>query len=456
MPPELLVATGGGGYAVPPGVNEFNAYPNPAFTLNPSGVVDEGNNWVNVRWGPLALTNPANSVVLGNYAPTGNAATSSAIDHGAAQIAVGTTEVSAPKLDFFGNTRPSGTRYDIGAVEVAVVPSTVLVVTGGPLTFPSTVVGATSATQTLTLTNSGTLPGTGIALTFTGPFARATGGGGAGGTCGATLNGGATCTINVTFTPTGVGAATGTLAIAASAPVTGSPVALSGTGAAATRTANVSANALGFGSWATGTASNPLTLTVTNTGNVALAGGTFTFGGGTPQPFSRPNGNAGGTCGAALAVGASCTVTVRFAPTATGAISRTLTVAYTGATVTNSPVALTGTGVATRGALTVTPVTLTLPTGTLTGAGTVTVTNSAASASSVAITADNVGGAGLIWAWTKGTDTCLGSNLAPGASCTVTVDFSRLLSVGTHLGTISFTDTATGSPQSATLTGVAQ
>jgi hypothetical protein len=456
MPPELLVATGGGGYAVPPGVNEFNAYPNPAFTLNPSGVVDEGNNWVNVRWGPLALTNPANTVVLGNYAPTGNGATSSAIDHGAAQIAVGNAEVSAPKFDFFGNTRPSGTRYDIGAVEVAVVPSTVLAVTGGPLTFPSTLVGATSASQTLTLTNSGTLAGTGIALTFTGPFARATGGGGAGGTCGATLNGGATCTINVTFTPTALGAATGTLAIAASAPVTGSPVALSGTGAAATRTATVSSNALAFGSWATGTASNPLTLTVTNTGNVALAGGTFTFGGGTPQPFSRPNGNAGGSCGATLAVGANCTVTVRFAPTATGAVSRTLAVAYTGATVTNSPVTLSGTGVATRGALTVTPVTVTLPTGTLTGAGTVTVTNSAASASSVAITADNVGGAGLIWAWTKGTDTCLNSNLAPGASCTVTVDFSRLLSVGTHLGTISFTDTATGSPQSATLTGVAQ
>jgi hypothetical protein len=213
---------------------------------------------------------------------------------------------------------------------------------------------------------------------------------------------------------------------------------------------------LAFGPWATGTASNPLTLTVTNTGNAALAGGTFTFGGGTPQPFSRPAGGAGGSCGAGLAVGASCTINVRFAPTATGAISRTLTVAYTGATVTGSPVSLTGTGVTTRGTLTVTPVTVTLAAGTLSGTGTVTVTNNAASASSVAITGDTVAGAGLIWAWTKDPgDACLGSNLAPGASCTVTVRFTRVGSAGTHVGSISFTDTATGSPQLAVLTGIA-
>jgi hypothetical protein len=463
-PPEA----GGTGWAVPPGTNEGNAFPNPVFSLTPSAVVDEGNNWVNLRWGPLSLTTVGSTgpaytgTVLANYTP---ATGSPAIGAGAANVAIptgnGTVTVTHPSDDFFGATRPNG-RDTIGAIEVAAAANIIVSCGGGTstpcagLTFPPTLVGATSAAQTLTLSNNGTAQATGIALTFTAPFARATGGGGAGGTCGATLNGGATCTINVTFTPTAVGPATGTLTIAASVPVTGSPVALSGTGAAATRTATVSSNALAFGSWAAGTASNPLTLTVTNTGNVALAGGAFTFGGGTPQPFSRPNGNAGGTCGGNLAVGASCTVTVRFAPTATGAVSRTLAVAYTGATVTNSPVTLSGTGVATRGALTVTPVTVTLPTGTLTGAGTVTVTNSAASASSVAITADNVAGAGLIWAWTKGTDTCLNSNLAPGASCTVTVNFSRVLSPGTHLGTISFTDTATGSPQSATLTGVAQ
>ena len=137
-------------------------------------------------------------------------------------------------------------------------------------------------------------------------------------------------------------------------------------------------------------------LTVTNTGNTALAGGTFTFGGGTPQPFTRPAGAAGGTCGAGLAVGASCTIGVRFAPTTAVAFSRTLTVAYTGATVTPTPVSLTGTGVATRGTVSITPaspLTITLLTGAIQGTGTVTLTNTtAAGGSSVAVT--NVATAG--------------------------------------------------------------
>src|SRR5207247_1931514 len=81
-----------------------------------------------------------------------------------------------------------------------------------------------------------------------------------------------------------------------------------------------------------GTASGPRSLTVTNTGTAALVGGTFTFGGGTPQPFSRATLLQGGpgTCGATLAVGASCTFNVVFTA-ATGttngtAFSRTLTV----------------------------------------------------------------------------------------------------------------------------------
>ena len=92
-------------------------------------------------------------------------------------------------------------------------------------------------------------------------------------------------------------------------------------------------------------------MTVTNTGNVNLTGGTFTFGGGAPQPFSRATfgQGGGGTCGTTLNVGASCTYNVVFTP-ANGtvnatAFSRILTVSYTNATVTGSPVTLTGTGV---------------------------------------------------------------------------------------------------------------
>jgi hypothetical protein len=194
-------------------------------------------------------------------------------------------------------------------------------------------------------------------------------------------------------------------------------------------------------------------VTVTNTGNQPLTGGNFAFGGGTPQPFAH---SGTGGCGATLAVGTNCTYTVHFAPATAVAFSRTLTVTYTH--VTPIIVTLTGTGVATRGTLTITPLTITLPAGSFSGTGTVTVTNNANSASSVAITADSVSGAGAsltgIWFFTEGTDNCLGTNLAPGASCTVGVSFTRVFGTGTHTGTISFTDTANGSPQSAVLTGI--
>jgi len=444
-PPEFAES----GWAVPPGIADATV-PNPIFNLTPVATVDEGNNWINLRWGPLSLLNPVTNTVLGNYSLTAGSAVIDSIPTSEPNYSL------VPRADFFGNSRPEtggDHHFDPGAVEFSPPAFAVLTVTPTPLTFASTVVGATSAAQTLTLTNSGGADASGIVVAVAAPFSRPAGG--SGGTCGATLVAGASCTINVVFTPTATGAATGTATITANVAVTNSPVALSGTGAAATHTASVTASPPAFGNWATGTASNPMNLTVTNTGNSALAGGTFTFGGGTPQPFSR----AGGTCGATLAAGASCTIGIVFAPTTATSYSRILTVAYTGATVTGSPVTLTGTGVSTRAtaSLAPNPLTVTLPAGTLSGSGTVTFTNTAATGgSSVAVTNVAVSGAGLFWVWTKGTDTCTGTNLTPGASCTVVATFSRFLSAGTHAGAITFTDSATGSPQAGVLKGVAQ
>ena len=460
VPPELPIAQGGNGglYNVPPGISDATV-PNPIFNLTPAATVDEGNNWINMTWGPLSMVNPNGGATLGNYALT---AGSPAIDH------VGTVAVAAenvllaldlapgvPTTDFFGNPRPdvAGTAIDIGAIEYKAPAIAVASVAPTSLTFSNVVDGTTSAAQTLTLSNTGGASLTGITVAVTAPFTRA------GGTCGTTLAAGATCTITVTFTATAPpGTATGTATIAGNVAVTGSPVSLTGTGVAATHLATVTPSPLAFGNWATGTTSNALTLTVTNTGNSALAGGTFTFGGGTPQPFTRPAGTAGGTCAATLAVGANCTVNVVFAPTTATAFSRTLAVAYTGATVTPTTVTLTGTGVATRATVSISPnpLTITLASGTFSGSGTVTLTNTAAAGGSdVAVTNVAVSGSGLIWAFTAGTNACTGATLAPGASCTVQVNFTRVLSAGTHTGSITFTDTAAGSPQSGVLTGVA-
>ncbi|KVO36319.1 Ig-like domain-containing protein [Burkholderia ubonensis] len=108
VPPEA----GGNGFAVPPGIADA-VLPNPLFGLMPTATPDEGNQWINMSYGPLSLFNEAllpgqtgYNVMMGNYSIK---STSPAI--GAA------TGAGAPNHDIFGTPRPQFGRYDIGAVE---------------------------------------------------------------------------------------------------------------------------------------------------------------------------------------------------------------------------------------------------------------------------------------------------------------------------------------------------
>jgi hypothetical protein len=106
------------GITVPPGVTDGNPfYAN--FTLTPAATVDEGNNWVNMFYGPLTLVNPTiargaatYNNPLGDYRP------------GAASTAVGKIPSSQapPATDFFGNARPGGAT-DVGAVQQSSAPA---------------------------------------------------------------------------------------------------------------------------------------------------------------------------------------------------------------------------------------------------------------------------------------------------------------------------------------------
>jgi hypothetical protein len=220
--------------------------------------------------------------------------------------------------------------------------------------------------------------------------------------------------------------------------------------------ASVSPSPLAFGTVTTGSTATQ-NLTVTNAGTGALAGGTFT---GFSAPFSRvttgtfPAGAP--NCGATLAVGASCTIKVQFAPTAAGSFSGSITVAYTGATVSGSPVSVTGTGfspgtlsftAATNGTLgtvgTTRTLTFTIPSPRAPVTSVVTVTNTGAGP--LSITAENllinIGGLFSITA-----NTCsFTTPLAPGGTCTISVRYATPATAGlTDVGLMTVTNNGTG------------
>src|SRR5207253_1206314 len=108
VPPEF----GGMGWQVPPGISDATV-PNPIFNLTPAATVDEGNNWVNISWGPLAMTNPVTNATLGNYALTAGSPAINYVTPGNSP----TTYAAAPSLDFFHNSTKSNNAVDVGAVE---------------------------------------------------------------------------------------------------------------------------------------------------------------------------------------------------------------------------------------------------------------------------------------------------------------------------------------------------
>jgi len=142
-PPEAGAA---GWYNVPPGTNEGNV-PTPIFNLTAGATVDEGNNWINISWGPLSMTNPSTGTVLGNYSL---AAGSPAIGY----ITTGnsaTTYAQAPTDDFFGTLRKSNSSVDAGAVEF--VAGTITPAPTLTAIAPTTGARGTSVPVTLTGTN---------------------------------------------------------------------------------------------------------------------------------------------------------------------------------------------------------------------------------------------------------------------------------------------------------------
>jgi len=305
------------------------------------------------------------------------------------------------------------------------------------LTFANQAVGATSAAQTITLNNTGNaaLSLTSITLTGTnaGEFPQTN-------TCGSSVAAGASCTISVTFTPGASG--TRTAAVTLTDNATGSPqtVSLSGTGTAAV--ASLSPSSLTFASQAVGASSAAQTITLNNTGNAALSLTSITLTGTNPGDFAQTN-----NCGSSVAAGASCTISVTFTPAASG--TRTAAVTLTdNATGSPQTVSLSGTGTAT--VVSLSPTSLTFgsePVDTTSSPQVVTLTNAGSAA--LNITSISITGANAT-DFTEN-NTC-SSAVAAGGNCTITILFTPSAS-GTRTASLNIADSASGSPQSVSLSG---
>jgi hypothetical protein len=177
VPPECTVADGCGGpngYGVPPGIVDAQT-PNPVFTLTPSATVDEGNNWINVSWGPLALSNDAMLGPTGNYGG-GNAFGNYALNAGSPAIdyvplnstTLPTGTIPQLSTDFYGNPRPDAanpSHFDVGAVEFQNGSGVGTLTSISPSSGQQgTVVNVTLTGTNLTLASAVNVSGTGIAV----------------------------------------------------------------------------------------------------------------------------------------------------------------------------------------------------------------------------------------------------------------------------------------------------
>jgi uncharacterized repeat protein (TIGR03803 family) len=345
--------------------------------------------------------------------------------------------IQASDGNFYGTTGYGGAYYGngvFGGTVFRLLPvSPIANVSPLILTFGHQVVGTSSPPQTVTLYNTGNAPLAIPGIGTSGDFAQTN-------NCGGSIAAGGSCTISVTFTPTQAGSRIGTLTITDNSnAVGGSQQTVSLAGTAPYSAASLSPVSLSMGSQVISTTSTARKVTLTSHGNANLIISSIAITGANAGDFAETN-----TCPATLAPGAKCTISVTFTPSTLGAEGAALNVNDNG---TNSPqtTRLTGTGVL--------PATLMPPSvgfgnvveGTTSAGKAITLTNN----QTVALTNISIGITGSNDY--SQTNPC-GSSIGAEQTCTITVTFTPSI-IGADNATLSISDSAANSPQTAALTG---
>jgi len=219
-----------------------------------------------------------------------------------------------------------GSRQLVSLTGTGVAAGTVSL-TPPKLGFPVQLVGTTSAAQTETLNNTGSVAVTISNIAASAAFIETN-------NCPSSLPVNGSCKIQVSFQPTAKGPASGKLSVADDA--TGSPqtAAVTGTGTVV----ELSPICVNFGDQKVGTKSAAVPVQLTNVGKTTLSVSQITITGADAGDFSQTN-----NCGTSVPARSSCTMKVTFQPTTKGSRSAKLSVSDDGG---GSPqeVGLTGTG----------------------------------------------------------------------------------------------------------------
>lgn len=209
----------------------------------------------------------------------------------------------------FGNSATCSNTVDMGAYEFVLTTTPSATLSPAALDFGGVAVGMASVAQNFTFTaTQGCVAKPTIAVT--GDFHEAD-------NCSSVLGTGASCNIQVTFLPTAAGTRTGMLAVTAGNVSTTSNL----TGQGQIAVATISPTSADFGSQPVNNTSATQVITLTSAGSVALEISGISVSG----DFAQTN-----SCPAALAAGASCAISVRFTPTASGPRSGMLVVSTNG------------------------------------------------------------------------------------------------------------------------------
>jgi hypothetical protein len=293
--------------------------------------------------------------------------------------------------------------------------------------------GTSSANTAITVTNTGatTVVFSSIAITGAGsssfPWSN---------NCPASLTAGTGCTIYASFAPASAGNFSAAIVLTSNAYSSPQSISLSGTGVVPM---TLSPTSVFFGTVLTGNSKTAAPVTVTNQSSVAITGITFSV---TGAAFSQVN-----TCGATLAAGAQCKVTLTFAPAAAGKLQGSVSITDSAA---NSPQAIALQGTAVQ-AVTITPAGGLVFGGVTVGTSSAVKTLTVANNQTTVLTINSITLTGAHPADFSQTNTC-GSSVAANSECTIAVTFTPK-ATGSRMSSITLTDSANSSPQSVPLYG---